>query len=484
MTLKPADRVLDRYVVEKMLGKGAMGQVYLAHHELLEMPVAVKVLLSDDHDELRDRFAREAKLMARVRHANVVQILDYGFLPDGAPCIVMEFLDGRELADAKRPTSWTRAVDCVAQILDGLGAVHDSGVLHRDLKPSNVVMVGERGKTAKLVDFGIARPTSRGEMRLTQTGMLIGTPAFMSPEQLMGADDVTAATDVYSAGLILYELLQGTLPFGESMNAIMKRLRHDIPPPTVPESRRPWPDALTELVGAMLSFDPGDRPSTRKASAALRALTADRSSGGFVGAGIVRGARRGPKTNPSVHTRRTEQGVDPRAGSSSGTQIGHAAPTRERDLAMARTVAAPPTPVPSPPTPAAPSVEIPTPVRAVITPMDEGEERVRAVVAVKMPSSRLRSREERGWLSGLLGQSGRGFTMGAQLWIALVRARHDDPAGTLAGEVSEKILERYGHMAEADWTLVGEGFSLTGATLSGAAPLPEELSGLLEGLHG
>jgi serine/threonine protein kinase len=469
MSLSPRDLVLDRYVVERMLGKGAMGQVYLAHHELLEMPVAVKVLLSDDHDELRERFAREAKLMARVRHANVVQILDYGFLPDGAPCIVMEYLDGRELSEARRPAPWGRAVDCVAQILEGLTAVHDAGVLHRDLKPSNVVMVGERGGTAKLVDFGIARPVSRGEMRLTQTGMLIGTPAFMSPEQLMGADDVDASTDVYAAGLILYELLQGTLPFGASMNAIMKRLRHEIPPPQVPESRRAWPDALSRLLSAMLSFDPGARPSTTKASAALRALSANRS----LGAGIVRGARAGSKTAPAARPRRADQGADPpRAG---GTWVGHAPRASERDLAMARTIAAPPTPAPVSPAESA---------RPVLSPVVEGDERVRAVIVVKMPSSRLRSREERGWLSGLLGTNGRGFTMGAQLWIAIVRARHDDPAGALAGEVAAQVSGRYGHMAEVDWMLVGEGFSLTGATLSGAAPLPDELSDLIEGLHG
>ncbi len=436
MSLNPQDRVLDRYVVEKMLGKGAMGQVYLAHHELLDMPVAIKVLRSEEHDELRERFAREAKLMARVRHANVVQILDYGFLPSGAPCIVMEFLDGQELSGAKRPSPWSRAVDCVAQILDGLTAVHDSGVLHRDLKPSNVVMVGECGETAKLVDFGIARAASRGEVRLAQTGMLIGTPAFMSPEQLMGADGVTAATDVYSAGLILYELLQGTLPFGESMNAIVKRMRHDIPPPEAPDPSRAWPEALTRTIGDMLAFEPDARPTTRQASRALRALSADRNSGAFMGAGILRGARRGPKTNPVLDSpRRAEFTPEPAA-------------------------------------------------RAVIAPMEEGEERIRAVVAVKMPSSRLRSREERGWLSGLLGNHGRGFTMGAQLWIALVRMRSDDPAGALAEEVTEKILERYGHMADVGWQLVGEGFALTGATLSGAAPLPDELTSLIAGLHG
>ncbi len=498
MTLERGHRVLGRYVVEKLLGQGAMGQVYLARHELLDMHVAVKVLLSDDHEELRERFAREAKLMARVRHANVVQILDYGFLDDGEPCIVMEFLDGKELAEARRPAPWRRAVECVTQILEGLQAVHGAGVLHRDLKPSNVVMIGPRGTVAKLVDFGIARPASRGEMRLTQTGMLIGTPAFMSPEQLLGADGIGEATDVYSSGLILYELLQGALPFGDSMNAIMKRLRHDIPAPVPPEPRRAWPEGVTEVVLEMLAAEAGARPTTAQAIRRLQAITAEATAvapGG--GAGILRGVGKSRRTTSPHGTERPRHTTSPREVStprSAPSVVEHDVDPRGETLvgqggrggasALSRTVAAAPRSTPSPEPAHTHASVTSTPSGGVIAPMELDEERVRAVVVVKLPSSRLRSREDRAWLGALLGERGRGFTMGAQLWIAIVREHADHAALELTASVVSQIEARYGHMAEADAGLVGEDFSLTGATLSGAAPLPPELASLIEGLHG
>ena len=476
MTFEPGARVLERYIVEETLGKGAMGQVYLARHELLEMPVAIKVLLTDDHGDLRERFAREAKLMARVRHVNVVQIIDYGFLPDGAPCIVMEFLDGRELSEAKRPARWRRASECVAQILAGLAAVHAAGILHRDLKPSNVVMVGGRGRVAKLVDFGIARPASRSEMRLTQTGMLIGTPAFMSPEQLLGSSNVTAATDVYSAGLILYELLQGTLPFGESMNSVMKRLRHDVPPPTPTNLRPPWPDALTQLVMDMLATEPDARPTTLDAQARLRTLLTDRGPNTTSPASAALKERAVERPARDLGERGTEQGVDPRDVSGE-TRPGHAPLSSRRDIETARTLDA------VRPANSLNGVGDLAP-RESLPEEPDGEAQVRVIVVLKIPSSRLRSKQERAWLAGLLGPSGRGFTMGPQLWIALLRAHHDDVAEALATQVVAQVEGRYGTLAEVGWSRVDEEFSLTGAMLSGASPLPAVLVELIGRVHG
>ena len=479
MALEAGEKALGRYIVEGVLGKGAMGEVYLAKHELLDMPVAVKVSLTADSDDLRERFEREAKLMARVRHTNVVQILDYGFLSGGEPCIVMEFLDGKELADAKKPAPWRLAIDCVSQILEGLEAVHAAGVLHRDLKPSNVVMVGERGRVAKLVDFGIVRPESRGEMRLTQTGMLIGTPAFMSPEQLLGLDDITSATDVYAAGLILYELLQGSLPFGDSMNAIMKRLRHDIPAPMASSNAKKWPAALTDVLLEMLAAEPGDRPTPRKARQRLRDISQiEPLSPKFAGAGVVRPATPAAGMLRPSSKGRIKRPKMPEAGSSSepvrsgSTRLMH-------QVATAETLTATPVPENTRETAAPPQGYDSWPSQ-----LDEGEERSRALVAAKLPSSRLRAREERQWLSGLLDRDGRGFTMGAQLWIAIVKGRQDEAALERARGVVSSIEERYGHLGESTCGLVGEDFSLTGATLSGAAPLPSELADLIADLHG
>ena len=262
--------VLQRYRLDACLGQGGMGEVWRGHHEDLELPVAIKFLANIEHEELMARFRREAMLMARVRDENIVRILDFGAIDERTLCIVMELLSGQNLEQwmetHRGVVPWDEARRFGVQLMHGLAAMHEEGIIHRDIKPSNVMLVDQTHQL-KIVDFGIAKPTDPLE-RLTQTGMLIGTPAYMAPEQLLGLH-ATETTDIYATGLILYEMLSGTLPFGDTISAIMRRLRE--PTPAL-EAQVPCPERLCRLVMWMLEKNPERRPNTGQVIAALEAL--------------------------------------------------------------------------------------------------------------------------------------------------------------------------------------------------------------------
>ena len=267
MTLQAGELVLGRYRIESLLGRGGMGEVYRAQHERLGMAVAVKIL-TEVNDEMVRRFEREATLMARVRHPNVVAIADFGQTPAGLPCIVMEFIKGEDLgARVKRRGAlpWRESLFVIRGILSGLDALHAAQVLHRDLKPDNVVIAPGEPEVVKLIDFGIAKPTGGGGgTRLTSTGSVVGTPAYMAPEQLLGYD-LDVRSDLYTAGMILFELLTGTLPGeGHDMAGVLRRLKTDPVPPKAPADLPPLPRLLCDVVVAALQGAPDRRPATAK----------------------------------------------------------------------------------------------------------------------------------------------------------------------------------------------------------------------------
>lgn len=200
-----------RYRIERELGRGGMATVYLAHDEELGRPVAVKLLsqhLADD-GEFRARFVREARLAGRLSHPNVARVYDAGET-DGRPFIVMEYVPGSSLAEAGRLPA-DRVVDVGVQACAGLQHAHDAGLVHRDVKPANLLVRDD--DVLKIVDFGIARAAE--STRHTQVGTLLGTATYLAPEQIAGAD-ATAASDVYSLGAVLYELLTGRPPYAFS----------------------------------------------------------------------------------------------------------------------------------------------------------------------------------------------------------------------------------------------------------------------------
>ena len=206
-----------RYLVIESLGEGGMGTVYRVEHRALQRSFALKVLRRDlaREAELCSRFIQEARTAATINHPNVIQITDFGELPDGSPYFVMEYLTGlplSALAQKGGPLPAARAVRLLTQIAAGIGAAHRAGVVHRDLKPDNVfVLQSASGEDlVKLLDFGVAKVA--GSARLTRTGMVFGSPHYMSPEQASG-QPVDHRADIYALGVVMYELFTGHVPF-------------------------------------------------------------------------------------------------------------------------------------------------------------------------------------------------------------------------------------------------------------------------------
>ncbi|HLV21819.1 MAG TPA: serine/threonine-protein kinase [Polyangiaceae bacterium] len=206
-----------RYQIIKVLGQGGMGVVYTAKHAMLGKRLAIKVLKSDvsKDQEIIARFRQEAQSASAIGSQHIIDISDFGALPDGSTYFVMEYLDGVELTKAieeQRPMPASRVVHIAKQLCDALGAAHERGIVHRDMKPENVFLIGDpTAPFVKLLDFGISKQQN-GTAALTRTGMIIGTPAYMAPEQARGAH-VDHRVDVYAVGAILYRALTGRCPF-------------------------------------------------------------------------------------------------------------------------------------------------------------------------------------------------------------------------------------------------------------------------------
>jgi serine/threonine-protein kinase len=210
-----------KYRLDALLGSGGMGEVYRAENTAFGRVVAIKMLrdLYRDVPEVVDRFKQEAKAASRVRHPNVVDILDIGEAEDGTPFIVQEFLEGEDLASYVRSRGDRLSVEETARLLspviEAVGFAHERNVIHRDLKPENIFLARDaNGRvTPKLLDFGISRIMTPDQQRMTATGMSIGTPAYMSPEQIRADTVIDARSDIWSIGVILHEILTGSLPF-------------------------------------------------------------------------------------------------------------------------------------------------------------------------------------------------------------------------------------------------------------------------------
>jgi len=273
-----------KYFIEKLIKHGGMGSVYLGKHVLMDKTVAIKVLrpsLALDNDVVA-RFSREAKAASRINHPHAVVVTDFGEDENGVVFLVMEYLQGHTLKDVIRsegPMEINRAVEIVRQVAGALDVAHEQGVVHRDLKSDNIMLSHTNGdEWAKVLDFGIAKiqqPAGSRDIDITAPNLVIGTPQYMSPEQCSQSGPLDARSDIYSLGIIVYEMFAGRVPFtGESATAIMMKQVQD-PPPAILEARPDLPDGLEKAITKALAKQPVDRFQTAGAfsEALLEATT-------------------------------------------------------------------------------------------------------------------------------------------------------------------------------------------------------------------
>ncbi|MEY4544660.1 MAG: hypothetical protein RL685_855 [Pseudomonadota bacterium] len=275
--LQPGHVVSNRYRVEGLLGEGGMGSVYRAIQVSVDRPVALKVISESlcKYPPAVERFQREGRLLARLKHPNTVCLFDFGATEQGQPYIVMELLEGGDLASRLRnqgPIPWSRACQLCWQVLRSLEEAHRLGIVHRDIKPANLFLctAGSQAPFVKVLDFGISglASTEADMAHITAAGTIIGSAPYMSPEQAQGKR-VTAATDIYSVGVVLFEMLTGRTLFEGDTRTALLLAKLSQRPPSVRQFRPDLqlPDELHALLDQLLVPEPERRPSSAGAVA-------------------------------------------------------------------------------------------------------------------------------------------------------------------------------------------------------------------------
>jgi hypothetical protein len=306
-------RTIGNYVVRDKIGEGGMGVVFRAEHPHINRRVAIKVLHpgADRNPEVVHRFFNEARAATEIRNEHIVEVLDFGTLPEGMPYLVMEWLDGESLGSLLR-SARKLPLGQAALIMNGIAralrAAHGKGVVHRDLKPDNVFLVRRDGEPdlVKVLDFGIAKLLATGMpvQYQTQTGAIIGTPAYMSPEQCRGAKEIDHRTDVYALGVIGYQMLTGRLPFAaDALGELL--LKHLTETPAPADSIEPSvPGPVSQILARALEKEPEKRPGLDEImftmDAALAADAVPRSGGATAAALSARFASTAPATGTAV----------------------------------------------------------------------------------------------------------------------------------------------------------------------------------------
>jgi serine/threonine-protein kinase len=312
--------VVNKYRVERVLGRGGMGIVVAALHEQLGQRVALKMLLPSItvNPDMVARFAREARAAVKIRGEHVARVLDVGELPSGEPFIVMEYLDGKDLADTLHesgPLALDVAIDYVLQACEALAEAHAAGIVHRDIKPSNVFVTRrpDGSPLVKVLDFGISKAlvADDGDPKgLTTTSSFMGSPVYAPPEQLAASRDVDARADIWAIGTILYEALTGRTPFkGESVMRIASEI-FTAAPPLVSALRPDLPPALGAVILRCLEKRPDDRfQNVRDLAAALIPFAPGSAAAAERVARIFGGSLPPPEISPLADTVRATPSI-------------------------------------------------------------------------------------------------------------------------------------------------------------------------------
>ncbi len=266
---RPGDVIGGRYRVEALLGEGGVSVVLAAVHQALQQRVAIKILQPHftPSRQLQERFFREGRALAKMQGRHVARVFDVGVLDGGFPYLVLEHLDGldlRQLVERDGPIPWPRAVRYLTEACEGLCEAHQLGIWHRDLKPSNLFLSADasgRG-VIKILDFGLAKLTEEGSSNLTDAGAVMGTPAYMSPEQIKGLAGSDARSDVWSLGVTLYELLTAHLPFEDTNATKTAHVVLASPPTPLARPGLVLPPGLEDVVNRCLVKDPNARLQT------------------------------------------------------------------------------------------------------------------------------------------------------------------------------------------------------------------------------
>ncbi len=361
-------KLADRYAIEELLGKGAYGAVFRALHLSLDGPVAIKVLhaMPSEHDDPSARFQREARTLSRLRHPHIVEVIDFG--ADGEiEYLVLEYITGRDLSDLLAeagPLAWPEVARVARQICLALASAHSSGVVHRDLKPANVMLVDLPGAPnhVKVLDFGIAKivdpeagAIEPGTFK-TKTGIAMGTPAYMAPEQWQGKP-IDGRTDLYALGVLMWVMLSGKPPFsGDNMFEVLRKaVTEPLPALGVPSGRPAIPAKLERLIRKLLAKHMDRRPAdATEVATELELLAAE----GLAGAPVAEPVpRRAPQERTAVVlTSSPELQLSEPAGAPTAPPARAATP-------------APAAPTPTPPSPR-PEASVPTQVSAAVPPAD------------------------------------------------------------------------------------------------------------------
>jgi eukaryotic-like serine/threonine-protein kinase len=268
LALREGEVIADKYRLTRILGQGGMGAVAHATHEALSLEVAIKFLTMVHSDAARSRFAREGRAAAKLQGRHSTKVFDIGALPDGTPYMVMEYLRGSDFSnilETRGPLPIGELMEYMLQVCEGLGEAHAAGIVHRDIKPANLFLCHETDgrPLVKILDFGISKiDGGTQDLSLTSTQAVLGSPLYMSPEQLRASRSVDARSDIWSLGVVMYEMLTGKVPFdGSAITELTIRVVQDPPPPIV-SARADLPPELAAVIHRCLEKDPAARYQT------------------------------------------------------------------------------------------------------------------------------------------------------------------------------------------------------------------------------